>query len=269
MSQSDSGISIIELARQAGARKSLLKKMLLECIGERGMASGSKRLERQMSLKELALDMRVQPKAPSQPAIVPPHPPSVEIEFESRLARLETSFQQSVDSLAAKVHSLDQKTEVLRSDLRNLDLSGSQIGEQVKTFDQIFASLGRDAHKLSHTVEALAQEFRKPQDQTPEIGTLQDRLSRLESGMVRAIDLLQSPDHGLADLSQMRDRFSGMEAGIERVMKAVENLQSPPEDTEVLAEREATAKVLASLTKLVEGMRSSERRQVGLGDTRI
>ncbi|MCX6614117.1 MAG: hypothetical protein NTW74_25150, partial [Acidobacteria bacterium] len=206
-------------------------------------------------------------------------PLSIAPEFESRLSTLEallkrsesseTSHQQILDGLVARVHAIDQKIEVLRSDLRNLDLSGARISEQVNSFDQIFASLGRDAHKLSHTVDALAAEFRKSQAQMADTGALQDRLTRLESGMVRAIDLLQSPDHGLADLSQMRDRFSEIEAGMERVLKAVAHLESPLEEAEMLAEREATARVLASLTKLVEGMKSSDRRQVGLGDSRL
>ncbi len=275
MSQSDSGTSIIELAKEAGARKLLLKKMVLQCIEERGMTTESGRLERQVSLRKLA------PSVPSSvpAAFVPARPATLAPEIESRLASLEAVFQRlgiaeslqqtSLEGFAARVHAIDQKIEVLRSDLRNLDLSGARISEQVNSFDQIFASLGRDARKLSHTVDALAIEIRKPHAQIEDARALQERLTYLESGMARSIDLLQSPAHGLADLSQMRDRFLEMEVGLEQVKRAVADLQSPPEDAEVLAEREATAKVLASLTKLVERMRSSDRHQVGLGDSRI
>ncbi len=275
MSQSDSGTSIIELARAAGARKLLLKKMVLQCIEDRGIASDSGRFERQAALQRITPVL----PAPVHTNLAEDRPPSLPPDLESRLALLEAHLpcpapssslsQQSIDALAARVHSIDQKMEVLRSDYRSLDLSGTRISEQVRSFDQIFASLGRDAHKLSQTVDALSLELRDSQAQMPDAGALQDRLTRLESGMVRAIDLLQSPNHGIADLSQMRDRFSKIEAGLERVMKIVEDLPGPPEDSVALAESEATAKVLASITRLVEGMKSSDRRQVRPGDSRI
>jgi chromosome segregation ATPase len=275
MSQSDSGTSIIELAKAAGVRKLLLKKMVLQCVADTGVVDASGREARRATLQQFA---PVPSVAMAQAVAVEP-PAGLSPDIEARLSLLEARLKdgantdslshQSLEGLAARVNSIDQKIEVLRSDLRSLDLSGTRISEQVKSFDQIFASLGRDAHKLSHTVDALALEFRKSQTQMSDSGALQDRLNRLEAGMARAIDLLQSPDHGLADLSHLRDRFAQIEADLGRVMKVVEDLPTPPEDAEVLAEREATAKVLASITRLVEGMKSSDRRQVHLGDSRI
>jgi capsule polysaccharide export protein KpsE/RkpR len=275
MSQSDSGTSIIELARAAGARKLLLKKMVLQCIEDRNPASDSGRLERRATLQQISPAL-----PPSPPPIVGSEAPTLlSPEIESRLAHIEAHINRardpvstsnpSIEDLAARVHSIDQKIEVLRTDLRSLDLSDTLINEQVKSFVQIFASLGRDAHKLSQTVDALALEFRKSQAQMPDATALQNRLTHLESGMARAIDLLQSPDHGLTDLSHLRDRFSRIETDLGRVMKRIEDLPAPPVDADLLAEREATAKVLASITRLIEGMKSSDRIQVELGDSRI
>ena len=82
MSQSDSGTSIIELAKEAGARKLLLKKMVLQCIEERGMTTESGRLERQVSLRKLAQVVPCSGPA----AFVPERPASLAPEIESRLA---------------------------------------------------------------------------------------------------------------------------------------------------------------------------------------
>ncbi len=245
MSQSDSGIGILELAKQAGARKSNLKKLVLQCIQERGEATEDCRAERQVSLRKMTLELR--PRSTPVHTDVPLSAP-----LEARMSGLEDAFHQMaqtlterldllsvdravdptaaallevVDGLSAKLAAVDQKTDVLRLDLRNLDINANHISGQVKGIDQIFASLGRDANKLSHTIEALSSEFHKSQV-----------------------------------------RFHEIETGFERVLKIVEALPSPSAEVHTDAEQEATAKVLASLTKLVEGMRASQvQRQVGKG----
>jgi len=206
------------------------------------------------------------------------------LDYSSRISQVEAQYaglRGVIEEFSSKFHPLENKCDVLRGDLRSLELSEDRIGEQVKSFDQIFASLGRDSQKLNHVVEGLAVELRQVQDRVAsaetiqqesgvgrnsEMVSLQERLTRLESGMVRAIGLLQSSEHGIADLSHLRERFLEMEAGFERVLKVIDSLDRPNESSDTAAEREATANVLASLTKLVQGMRVAQtERQIQHG----
>jgi chromosome segregation ATPase len=268
MSQTDSGTSILERAKETANRNSLLKELVLQCVQQRGEASDGNRVDRQITLRKLAFERGPLP-VPAKDLRPDLSRPNTDPGLEPRIASLEVELpklREILEGFASRILLLDQKADVLRSDLRNLDLSSTRMSEQFKAMDQIFASLGRDANKLSHSVEGLSLELQMTKAQVKEVSALQDRLSRLEAGLARAIDLLQSPDHGIADVSLLRDRFSEIETGMERVLKAVECLQRPPEVLTTDSEREATAKVLASLTKLVEGMRNSQaQRQVQKG----
>jgi len=202
------------------------------------------------------------------------------LDYSSRILQVETqtkgleslykSLKGSIDEVSVRLQPVENKCEVLRADHRSLELGNDRLSEQVKGFDQIFASLGRDAQKMNLTVDAMSVELRRANDRTlalekanlaseaeraGEITALQDRLTRLESGLVRAIGLLQDSEHGIADLASLRERLVDMESGFQRVIKAVDSLQRPAEEPDSAAEREATANVLASLTKLVQGMR--------------
>lgn len=201
------------------------------------------------------------------------------LDYSARIQTLEThcrDLRHSIEELGAKFHPVENKCDVLRNDLRSVELSGDRLADQVKSFDQLFASLGRDSQKLNSLVDSLAGELRQIQarvvssenaqsalaaEKTAEVTSLQDRLGRLESGLVRAIGLLQSSEQGIADLSNLRERFLDMESGFQRVLRAVDSLQKPPEVTDTAAEREATANVLASLTKLVQGMRAAQNER--------
>lgn len=202
------------------------------------------------------------------------------LDYSSRILQVETQskvleslykgLKGSIDEVSARLQPVENKCEVLRADHRSLELGIDRLSEQVKGFDQIFASLGRDAQKMNATVDALSIELRCVNERTlavekanlgfeaeraGEMTALQDRLTRLESGLVRAIGLLQDSEHSIADLASLRERLVDMESGFQRVIKAVDSLQRPAEEPDSAAEREATANVLASLTKLVQGMR--------------
>lgn len=203
------------------------------------------------------------------------------LDYGTKFSALETQLRQVETGLAgtvARLAPLENKWEVLRGECRSLEASGSRVSEQLKGFDQLFASLGRDGQKLSGSLDALAAELRQFEGrlealeagsetrraaQASELGSLQDRLGRLEAGLMKAIGLLQSSEQGMAELSSLRDRVQEMEAGYERMLTAVRQMEraSFPDDT---AEREATANVLASLTKLVQGMRASQSERQAL-----
>ncbi len=197
------------------------------------------------------------------------------LDYGAKFSALETQLRQvetGLAGMAARLAPLENKWEVLRGECRSLEANGTRVSEQLKGFDQLFASLGRDGQKLSGSLDALAVELRQCESrldgleagsearraaQASELGNLQDRLGRLEAGLLKAIGLLQSSEQGMAELSGLRDRMQEMEAGYERMLAAVRQMERSalPDDT---AEREATANVLASLTKLVQGMRHSQ-----------
>jgi DNA repair exonuclease SbcCD ATPase subunit len=205
------------------------------------------------------------------------------LDYGAKFSALEAQVRQAEAGLAgivARLAPLENKCEVLRGECRSLEASGTRVSEQLKGFDQLFASLGRDAQKLSSSLDALAAELRQCESrldaleagsesrriaQASELGNLQDRLGRLESGLLKAIGLLQSSEQGMAELGALRERMQEMEAGYERMLASVRQIErsSLPDDT---AEREATAKVLASLTRLVQGMRATQaERQTAEG----
>lgn len=350
---------LLDLARQAEARKHQVKQMLAQCAGNRDSETQKGRIERQQALQKISAEVRklresshrpedaeapapplpaispslsvppIPPSAPPRiaslsaasvpavappPSVAPPAPPpaspppppaapartSVEIAFESRMSGLEDAFaklvetvtekldyssrfaavesqskqiESSLEALSQRLAPIENKYEVLRGDLRAVESAGEQWKEQFKSFDQIFASLGRDSQKLGAVVDSLSAELRSTQDRqaemtrqvaalestmNSELQSMQERVGRFESGLVRAIGLLQSSEQGIAELSNLRERFSEMETGFHRVLKAVETLEKPVEVSDTAAEREATANVLASLTKLVQGMRAAQ-----------
>jgi DNA repair exonuclease SbcCD ATPase subunit len=205
------------------------------------------------------------------------------LDYGAKFSALEAQVRQAEAGLAgivARLAPLENKCEVLRGECRSLEANGSRVSEQLKGFDQLFASLGRDGQKLSGSLDGLAAELRQYESrldaleagsesrrlaQASELGNLQDRLGRLESGLLKAIGLLQSSEQGMAELGALRERMQEMEAGYERMLASVRQIErsSLPDDT---AEREATANVLASLTKLVQGMRATQaERQTAEG----
>jgi DNA repair exonuclease SbcCD ATPase subunit len=193
------------------------------------------------------------------------------LDYGARIENLESSshlLQVAVTEIAGRMEPLESKYEVLRSDLKSLEASADRFSDQVKTFDQMFASLGRDAQKMGSTIEAFAEEMRamvprleaaESTNPSEELTSLQNRLSNLETGLTKAIGLLTTSEQGIAELSNLRERFAEIEAGFERVLKAVETLERTPAVPDNAAEREATANVLASLTKLVQGMRAAQQ----------
>lgn len=187
------------------------------------------RLEQLLELAKQAEECKFQVKQ-----LMNEHYPVANPSLEDRLTALETYFAQ----LTYQTKPLQKAIEDLTARLDD------RVADQLKSFDQMFASLGRDSHKLAA-------------DQT----IMQDRLTRLESGMVRAIGILQSSEGGIADFSNLRDRYLELESSFQRVLKAVESLQRTPEPTDTTAERETTASVLASLTKLVQGMRAEQNER--------
>jgi predicted nuclease with TOPRIM domain len=221
--------------------------------------------------------------------------PAVDAAFETRMSGLEDAFtklvetvtekldygvrienlergshllQVAVTEIAGRMDPLESKYEVLRSELKSLEASADRFSDQMKTFDQMFASLGRDAQKMNSTIEAVAEELRamlprleavESTNPSEELTSLQNRLINLETGLTKAIGLLTTSEQGIAELSNLRERFAEIEAGFDRVLKAVETLERTPAVPDNAAEREATANVLASLTKLVQGMRAAQQ----------
>lgn len=193
------------------------------------------------------------------------------LDYGARIENLESSshlLQVAVTEIASRMEPLESKYEVLRTDLKSLEASADRFSDQVKTFDQMFASLGRDAQKMGATIDAFAEEMRalvprieaaESVNASEELTSLQNRLSNLETGLTKAIGLLTTSEQGIAELSNLRERFAEIEAGFERVLKAVETLERTPAVPDNAAEREATANVLASLTKLVQGMRAAQQ----------
>ncbi|MFO0339873.1 MAG: hypothetical protein ACK52Z_14125, partial [Acidobacteriota bacterium] len=86
--------------------------------------------------------------------------------------------------------------------------------------------------------------------------------------LMGAIGLLQSSEQEINELAQLRSSIYEMEHGFQRVLKAVANLERPIDLSDTAAEREATANVLASLTKLVQGMRAAHTERGATDETR-
>ncbi|MFO0508412.1 MAG: hypothetical protein ACK5YZ_00225 [bacterium] len=202
------------------------------------------------------------------------------LDITARITALESqtgSVQAGIEDLLARLAPVENRFEVLRGDLRAIEAAGDRWNEQIRIFDQIFASIGRDSQKLSGAFEALGSEVRSTQERfgqleaeqtraekglSGEIAALGDRMERLETDLMGAIGLLQSSEQEINELAQLRSSIYEMEHGFQRVLRAVSNLERPIDLSDTAAEREATANVLASLTKLVQGMRAAQTERI-------
>ena len=208
------------------------------------------------------------------------------LDITARVRALETqtgAVQGGIEDVLARLAPVENRLEVLRGDLRAMESAGDRWNEQIRSFDQIFASIGRDSQKLSGAFEAVGSEMRSMQERfaqlaaeqtraekglTGEIAALGDRMERLDMDLMGAIGLLQSSEQEINELAQLRSSIYEMEHGFQRVLKAVANLERPIDLSDTAAEREATANVLASLTKLVQGMRAAHTERGATDETR-
>jgi chromosome segregation ATPase len=160
----------------------------------------------------------------------------------------------SVQDLGSRLQPLEAKYDVLRQDLKALQLTADRHADQIRSFDQIFASLSRDSHKIGTMVDGFATELKHLQTQATVPAEPKEDLQELQSRLSHAISLLQSSETGINEVTHLKERFEQMEARLEQLLSTVDSLSRPALEEDSKAEREATANVLASLTKLVQGM---------------
>lgn len=184
-----------------------------------------------------------EPEPAPAPAPAPPADDRIS-KLEEALAQLAASVNGKVD-YAPRLEQIEANQTRLRTELRTLESTQSRIQDQIKGFDQLFASLTRDSQKLNTVVDTLANEMRQAQASPTDPALLE----QLES------------------FGALKERFAEMEEGFQRVLRAVESLETPAPPADNVSEREATANVLASLTKLVQGMRAAqvERQSQSVG----
>jgi hypothetical protein len=201
---------------------------------------------------------------------------SNKLDVTSRLTLVEEqskTTQEALEELAASMAPIESKFQAIQENFRAFDEAAERWNGHFKSIEESFLVLGRDSQELGSAFELLAGEFRATQQRvakleqeqsTPgmdfsrELQSFEDRLGRLETDVMGAVDLLQSSEQELTELAKLRNEFHEMEEGFQRVLKVVSNLERPLDITDTAAEREATANVLASLTKLVQGMRASQ-----------
>jgi chromosome segregation ATPase len=194
------------------------------------------------------------------------------------LERKMTSLPETLGEMLARPHPVEAKLDSVRADMRALDITVDSVSAQMKNCEAICHTLGSDVRKLSTALEGIAGELRHTQERSDnldrdrmavvreaqsEISGLQERISRVESGVVRAIHLLQSSEQGSAQVAHLRERFQEIELGFQQVLQAVDSWQRAGESPEAAAERQATAKVLASLSNLLQGLRSAQLEKQG------
>jgi chromosome segregation ATPase len=231
---------------------------------------------RRLHVKEVLTQFRldVKPTLDAKPSIDPPS------DQESRLAALEAAFSQlasssrldsieqaltdlraSVHDLGSRLHPLEAKYDVLRQDLKALQLTTDRHGDQIRSFDQIFASLSRDSHKIGTMVDGFATELKQLQTQAAAPAEPREDLQELQSRLSHAIALLQDSETSINEVNLLKERFEQMESRLEQIFSTVQSLSKPALEEDSKAEREATANVLASLTKLVQGMRAAQTQK--------
>lgn len=189
------------------------------------------------------------------------------------LERKMTTLPETLGEMLSRPHPVEAKLDSLRADLRALDMTVDSVSAQMKNCEAICGSLGGDVRKLSGSLEILAGELRHSQERVEaldhermtvlkeaqnDLTALQERISRVESGVVRAIHLLQASEQGSAQVAHLRERFQEIELGFQQVLQAVDSWQRSPESAEAEAERKATANVLSSLSNLVQGLRQAQ-----------
>lgn len=189
------------------------------------------------------------------------------------LERKMTTLPETLGEMLSRPHPVEAKLDSLRADLRALDMTVDSVSAQMKNCETICGSLSGDVRKFSGSLETLAGELRHSQDRVEaldhermtvlkeaqnDLTDLQERISRVESGVVRAIHLLQASEQGSSQVAHLRERFQEIELGFQQVLQAVDSFQRSPESAEAAAERRATANVLSSLSNLVHGLRQAQ-----------
>lgn len=236
-----------QIARQAQANRLQVRCLLARSNGERSLKAELQRRPQVGKASSAAPPPDTPPPENGPPENGPPQTGPLFSNFDQQTLALVPAlvaqcneFKAVLEDLSARMPQIDTRLEVLRNDLRTMQTAEDGFAHHVKSFDQMFNSLGRDSQKLTSLLDALSVQLREVE-------------YRYENEQALAKD---RSEQQLISIHSCEQRLQVLEARFERVAHILEAAPNHAEIEDIHAEQEATASVLASLNKLVEEMRA-------------
>jgi len=189
--------------------------------------------------------------------------------LEEKMNASREAFEEIINRLRVLNGDLAQVGE----HLNRLDVTVNALQSRTASWDTGLAAGEEDFRRLAGAFEASSGEVRRIQDRidsaersrqshetavNSELTNLATRFSKVEAGLLWAIDMVQSSEQGTGRINDLRERIRHLENGFDRFVQSLESAPSPVQPSEVEPPRPLAASVLANLSKLVNGLRDTQ-----------
>lgn len=189
--------------------------------------------------------------------------------LEEKMNASRKAFEEIINRLRVLNGDLAQVSE----HLNKLDATVNAIQSRTASWDTGLAAGEEDFRRLAGAFEASGGEVRRIQERidsaersrqshetavNSELTNLATRFSKVESGLLWTIDMVQSSEQGTSRMNDLRERIRHLEEGFDRFLQSLESVPRPAQASEVEPPRPLTASVLANLSKLVNGLRDTQ-----------
>ena len=183
------------------------------------------------------------------------------------------SVKDALEEIVGRLRSLSGDLSGVRDHLRKLESGLDGFQARASGWDAAASSVDDDYRRLAEVVESFGGELRQLQDRLEtgeqsrtahdtnvagELTNLAQRFSKVESGLLWAIDMVQSSEHGAGRLVHLRERVREIEVGFQQILQTLDSIQRPSDTEQSTVGHQSTASVLASLSKLVSGLRGAQ-----------
>jgi|GEM_PF-2875229 DNA repair exonuclease SbcCD ATPase subunit len=183
------------------------------------------------------------------------------------------SVKEALEEIVGRLRSLNGDLSGVKDHLTKLESGLDSFQSRTSGWEAATSSVDEDCRRSAEVIESFAGKLRQLQDRLEtgeqsraaldknvagELTNLAHRFSKVESGLLWAIDMVQSSEHGAGRLANLRERVREIEAGLQQILQTLDSIQRPSDSEESTAGRQSTASVLASLSKLVSGLRGAQ-----------
>jgi DNA repair exonuclease SbcCD ATPase subunit len=181
--------------------------------------------------------------------------------------------QEALDEIVGRLLSLNGDLSGVRDHLRKLEAGLDGLQSRASGWQAAATGVDEDYRRMSEVVESFSGELRQLQERLEageqrrtahdtnvegELSNLAQRFSKVESGLLWTIDMVQSSEHGAGRLASLRERVREIELGFQQILQTLDSIQRPSDSEDSPVGRQSTASVLASLSKLVNGLRGAQ-----------
>ncbi len=195
------------------------------------------------------------------------------VERAAALEQTMNSSREAFEEIINRLRVLNGDLAQVGERLNKLDSTVNALQSRTAAWDTRLAAGEEDYRKLAGAFEASGGELRRIQDRIEsaehsrkshesamnfELTNLATRFSKVESGLLWAIDMVQSSEQGTSRMNDLRERIRHLEEGFDRFLQSLESTPRQLQPGEVEPPRQLTASVLANLSKLVNGLRDTQ-----------